>query len=781
MAEPMGIPSLSLPSGAPAPYSILRRTELDSQFRFRDIHGSLSLARRLQRCGRLQRHTGCVNRLSFSSDGSCLASVSDDASVCLWDMYTHKLRAAVPTGHRANVFGVRFMPQTGLSKVATGGWDKSVRITEVEAPHQSRVFACHGDRVKTVEVDQTTPAVVISASEDGTVRLFDIRERTESSSLPTSKVLVRIPDPQHYFDSRGVKSACLNPVDPMQLLVSSDSVRIFDRRKLSSSTASPCGPADAAADFLPRHLSPKSPERATPVASAGVQVFSTYASFSEDGTQVVATFSADAVYVFDTTRALSSPIAKCQTRLSAPRGSSRDARIRRLLASALRSVDDGAYTDAICTLNDLLSFDSNSVLALHMRCECHLMRGWVSDHRAALADAESLRRMMNASPSQLESIVRASLLPYSGSTEGRGKLRSQHFELWMAALELQRAEAIVGIVLPRGHFPRWTNMSLEQDLETRSRLLLAVDTVSRLESRVLRLLERENLLHNMEPFYLRCLRYMPLRMKGIRNAYTSACTSLQNSRGQRQNASRRASGRTVRPRTTGASGCPDRLEARTESTGRDQSMTQEAVSAGLSLISERENRQHCGAFAGTASPSNICEAEIDRAASSNSSDCIVGDDSCGTSGESSREASRLIAHSIGDSDAAGCGNCAEESGSSRRRRRTDGEAPASMSELTKRQRFGGGSTGENEPSDEEEIRSCDSDDSDEEPTVVPANDYFWGDYDAELRGYKRQLVGHVNTDTDIKEASFYGSHCVLGGSDDGHIYVWETATGRLVR
>ena len=49
--------------------------------------------------------------------------------------------------------------------------------------------------------------------------------------------------------------------------------------------------------------------------------------------------------------------------------------------------------------------------------------------------------------------------------------------------------------------------------------------------------------------------------------------------------------------------------------------------------------------------------------------------------------------------------------------------------------------------------------------------------------YSQRFTGHSNAHTDIKEANFLGERgeYVAAGSDDGNIFVWEKATGNIVR
>ncbi|XP_053694985.1 DDB1- and CUL4-associated factor 6-like [Sabethes cyaneus] len=44
----------------------------------------------------------------------------------------------------------------------------------------------------------------------------------------------------------------------------------------------------------------------------------------------------------------------------------------------------------------------------------------------------------------------------------------------------------------------------------------------------------------------------------------------------------------------------------------------------------------------------------------------------------------------------------------------------------------------------------------------------------------RKYVGHRNARTMIKEANFWGNNYIMSGSDCGHVFTWERATGRLV-
>ena len=54
--------------------------------------------------------------------------------------------------------------------------------------------------------------------------------------------------------------------------------------------------------------------------------------------------------------------------------------------------------------------------------------------------------------------------------------------------------------------------------------------------------------------------------------------------------------------------------------------------------------------------------------------------------------------------------------------------------------------------------------------------------DAIVQGYSVRYIGHRNNDT-VKQVAFFGtrSEMVVSGSDCGHIFLWSTATGKLIK
>lgn len=159
-------------------------------------------------------HSGCVNALAWSQSGDCLATGSDDRRVILWRMgtadespsidysqsATPKLCLAqsevIETGHRANIFSVKWAPNSGDRRLFTCAGDSQMRVFDLtrasafvnkgeangkeyklwpeEQGACTRVLRCHSSRAKRISTENS-PDVFLSCAEDGEVRQTDLR------------------------------------------------------------------------------------------------------------------------------------------------------------------------------------------------------------------------------------------------------------------------------------------------------------------------------------------------------------------------------------------------------------------------------------------------------------------------------------------------------------------------------------------------------------------------------------------------------------------------------
>ena len=330
------------------------RTSVARQVRLRECEGgrgsgvraySRGLMARLGLSQTLRAHRGCVNTVHWSGGGDFLLSGSDEGLIALWGADRpprDPLEYAWHSGHRANIFSVRFMPQSADNLVASCSADSTVRVFDIQtAPKSSifnpqsqydshahaqsqsrsqslqshslqsraqrggggggggggrhvpppptraipalRVFLCHDDSAKRLATVPEEAALLWSCAEDGTVRQFDIR------APHVCRLGCRCPSTLLAETRDSLNAISANQARTQYLAVggSQPEVLVYDRRH----AARPC------LAFLPSPLLPKL--RHPMVAVTGL-------SFSADGSELVASYSADYIYTFSLTA--SSPV-----------------------------------------------------------------------------------------------------------------------------------------------------------------------------------------------------------------------------------------------------------------------------------------------------------------------------------------------------------------------------------------------------------------------------------------------------------------------------------------
>ena len=135
----------------------------------------------------LTGHTDVVNAVSFSPDGTRIATASNDTSAAVWDAVGGQ-RLHVFAGHGRWVLAATFSPDGRT--LATAGYDKTVRLWEVERGTPKGVWTGHSGGVRSVRFSPDG-RFVVSGGADFEVRIWDAGRGVTTRTLKGHSAAVR--------------------------------------------------------------------------------------------------------------------------------------------------------------------------------------------------------------------------------------------------------------------------------------------------------------------------------------------------------------------------------------------------------------------------------------------------------------------------------------------------------------------------------------------------------------------------------------------------------------
>ncbi|XP_078155601.1 uncharacterized protein LOC144551502 isoform X2 [Carex rostrata] len=220
---------------------------LSSRCFARRVGGSEALIMRLRNYRRLDKHGGCVNTVSFNSDGTILASGSDDRQIILWDWDAGTVKHQFHSGHSNNVFQARFMPFTDDRVMVTCAADGEVRQLKILEGGKVRttLLGVHEGRAHKLAIEPGSPYIFYCCGEDGLVQHFDLRSKTPTKLLTCKNNQTSIIH---------LNAITIDPTDPNLFVVggTDEYARMYDIRRYKWDASTDIGrPVNL---FCPAHL-----------------------------------------------------------------------------------------------------------------------------------------------------------------------------------------------------------------------------------------------------------------------------------------------------------------------------------------------------------------------------------------------------------------------------------------------------------------------------------------------------------------------------------------------
>lgn len=254
---------------------------------YEKARSSKNFIHRLKRWSVLDGHSGCVNTLSWNTNGYLLLTGSDDYLLNIYNVYAEKLLHSVESGHRANIFSAKFLPCTSDMKIVSCSGDGMLHFNELGTHYGQNHFNCHSGTAYEVLVTPGDPNTFLSCGEDGTVRMFDLRTKTKCYCQECSEDIL--------IDCRhAVTSISVNPLAPYELAAGckDSNVRVFDRRTLGTSCDTRT--VNKNRGWMPGLFSRFKPEKLKKDMSCRV----TSLQYSDDGKDLLVSYCTDYVYAF---------------------------------------------------------------------------------------------------------------------------------------------------------------------------------------------------------------------------------------------------------------------------------------------------------------------------------------------------------------------------------------------------------------------------------------------------------------------------------------------------
>ncbi|CAH2043048.1 unnamed protein product, partial [Iphiclides podalirius] len=129
----------------------------------------------------LEGHQGEIFTAKFHPEGKHLASAGFDRQIFLWNVYGQCENVMVMKGHTGAIMELCFSPDG--SHLYTCATDNTVAVWDVPTGIRIKKLKGHANFVNSVSGARRGPELLVSASDDNTIKLWDARKRNPIASF----------------------------------------------------------------------------------------------------------------------------------------------------------------------------------------------------------------------------------------------------------------------------------------------------------------------------------------------------------------------------------------------------------------------------------------------------------------------------------------------------------------------------------------------------------------------------------------------------------------------